>query len=94
MKYAVIDIETTGLSRFKHSISFIGVGLAEDIGEPISKMFIYDVGYDEDVQKFRNLCENLRKRKVSVVWQNGKFDTLFIEQHLGIRLPISEDVML
>ena len=94
MKYAVIDIETTGLSRFKHGITFIGVGLAEDIGEPISKMFIYDVGYDEDVQKFRNLCENLRKRKVSVVWQNGKFDTLFIEQHLGIRLPISEDVML
>ena len=50
MKYAVIDIETTGLSRFKHSITFIGVGLAEDIGEPISKMFIYDVGYDEDVK--------------------------------------------
>lgn len=94
MRYAVIDIETTGLSRFKNNITFIGVGLAKDIGEPISKEFIYNIGYPEDVQKFRNLCKNLRKRKVSIVWQNGKFDTLFIEEQLGIKLPISEDVML
>lgn len=94
MKYAVVDIETTGLNRFRDSITFIGVGLAEEVGEPLAKMFIYDMGIDTDRQKFMNLCENLRKRRVGVIWQNGKFDTLFIEEKLGIRLPITEDVML
>ena len=37
MKYCVIDIETTGLSRFKDDITFIGAELHEDIKQPISK---------------------------------------------------------
>ena len=28
------------------------------------------------------------------MFQNGKFDTLFMEHHLGLRIPIDEDVML
>ena len=38
--YATIDIETTGLNRYKDEITFIGVGLAEDIGQEISKYFV------------------------------------------------------
>lgn len=94
MKYATIDIESTGLNRYKEEITFIGVGLAEDIGEPISKLFIYQWSSKEDRKKFKNLMNNIRKKKLKVVWQNGKFDTLFIELKTGIKIPISEDVML
>lgn len=92
--YATIDIETTGLNRYKDKITFIGVGLAEDVGQPIHKKFVYNWQDEKAHERFYNLCNNLRKRKVRTVFQNGKFDTLFIEQHTGIRLPIHEDVML
>lgn len=92
--YAIIDIETTGLNRYKDKITFIGVGLAEDVGQPIHKKFVYNWQDEKAHERFYNLCNNLRKRKVRTVFQNGKFDTLFIEQHTGIRLPIHEDVML
>lgn len=92
--YATIDIETSGLNRYKDHITFIGVGLAKDIGEPIHKLFIYDWQDESSHERFYNLCNNLRKRKAKTVFQNGKFDTLFIEEHTGIRLPIHEDVML
>ena len=92
--YATIDIETTGLNRYKDEITFIGVGLAEDIGQEISKYFVYNWSDSSCRQKFSNLCENMRKRRVHTVFQNGKFDTLFIEHHTGIKLPIHEDVML
>ena len=94
MKYATIDIESTGLNRYKEEITFIGVGLAEDIGEPISKLFIYQWSDKTDRKKFKNLMKKLKERKLKVVWQNGKFDTLFIELKTGIKIPISEDVML
>lgn len=92
--YATIDIETSGLNRYKDHITFIGVGLAKDIGEPIHKLFIYNWQDESSHERFYNLCNNLRKRKAKTVFQNGKFDTLFIEEHTGIRLPIHEDVML
>lgn len=92
--YATIDIETSGLNRYKDHITFIGVGLAKDIGEPIHKLFIYNWQDESSHERFYNLCNNLRKRKAKTIFQNGKFDTLFIEEHTGIRLPIHEDVML
>lgn len=94
MKYAVIDIESTGFNRYKNDITFIGVGLAKEIGEPIEKYRAYDMSVPDDVEAFKRMCKKLYKSKVYVVWQNGKFDTLFIEQKLGLKLPISEDVMV
>jgi len=94
MKYAVIDIETTGLNRFKDEITYIGVELHKDIKEKGKKTFIYDYADKQDRKKFKNLCKKLRERKVRTVFQNGKFDTLFIETKMGIKLPIHEDVML
>lgn len=93
-KYATIDIETTGLNRYKDNITYIGVGLAEDVSEPIRKGYIFNVQEPEQVEKFRVLCDKLRKKKVRTVFQNGKFDTLFIEVKYDIKLPIHEDVML
>ena len=94
MKYAVIDIETTGLNRFKDDITFIGVELHKDIKQKGKKTFIYDYSKSEDRRKFKNLCKKMKERKIKTVLQNGKFDTLFIETKMGIKLPIHEDVML
>lgn len=92
--FATIDIETTGLNRYKDRITWIGVGLAKDIDSPISKMLIYDAYNEDDLRRFRNVVKHIKKEKARTVLQNGKFDTLFIEHHLGLRIPIDEDVML
>lgn len=92
--FATIDIETTGLNRYKDRITWIGVGLAKDIDSPISKLLLYDASNEDDLRKFRNVVKHIKKEKARTVLQNGKFDTLFIEHHLGLRIPIDEDVML
>lgn len=93
-KYATIDIETTGLNRYKDSITWIGVGLAKDLESDLAKTLIYDASNPKDMKRFHKLVDHIREDRVKVVFQNGKFDTLFIEHHEGIKLPISEDVML
>ena len=92
--FATIDIETTGLNRYKDRITWIGVGLAKDIDSPISKMLIYDASNEDALRRFRNVVKHIKKEKARTVLQNGKFDTLFIEHHLGLKIPIDEDVML
>lgn len=92
--YATIDIETTGLNRYKDKVTFIGVGLSKDVGEPIFKGYIFNVQRPGQVDRFRALVKKLKQHKVRTVFQNGKFDTLFLEQAYGIKLPIHEDVML
>lgn len=93
-QYATIDIETTGLNRYKDSITWIGVGLAKTIDDDLSKILIYDGKSKSDMQKFRNVMKHVREAKAKTVFQNGKFDTLFIEQQLGLKIPIHEDIML
>lgn len=93
-EYATIDIETTGLNRYKDRITWIGVGLAHSIDEDLTKILIYKGDDPESILKFKTLSKKLREHKVKTVFQNGKFDALFIEHHLGVRLPISEDIML
>lgn len=92
--FATIDIETTGLNRYKNKITWIGVGLAKDINSSISKLLIYDASNEDDLRKFRNVVKHIRKEKARTVFQNGKFDALFMEHRLGLRIPIDEDVML
>lgn len=93
-KYATVDIETTGLNRYKDKITWIGIGLSKDLDSDLDKTYIYDTSDPVSMKKFHRRCEWLKENKVKVIFQNGKFDTLFIEHHEGIRLPISEDVML
>lgn len=92
--YATIDIETTGLNRYKDKVTFIGVGLSKNVGEPIFKGYIFNVQKPGQVDRFRALVKKLKQHKARTVFQNGKFDTLFLEQAYGIKLPIQEDVML
>ncbi len=93
-KYAVIDIETTGLNRFKDEITFIGVELHEDIKQPKKKTFIYDFSKPEEIRKFESTVFKMKSKHLRTIYQNGKFDTLFIETKLGVKLPIHEDIML
>ena len=92
--YATIDIETTGLNRYVDSITYIGIGLAHDIGEPIFKGYVLDMSKEENIEKLKEICAKLKKKKAKTVFQNGKFDTLFMEVKYGLKLPISEDIML
>lgn len=93
-KYAVIDIETTGLNRFKDEITFIGLELHKDIKQSQKRTFIFDYSIEQDRKKFIETCKKLKKYNIKTVFQNGKFDTLFIQTKMGIKIPISEDVML
>lgn len=92
-KYATIDIETTGLNRYKDSITWIGVGLAEDI-HSYAKIKTFDMSTPEGQKGFFAAAEKIRLDRIKTVFQNGKFDTLFILEKYGIKIPISHDVML
>lgn len=93
-QFVTIDIETTGLNRYKDHITWIGVGLAKTVDDDLSKILIYDGSSEADMRKFRNVMKHVRESKAKTVFQNGKFDTLFIEHHLGLKIPIHEDTML
>lgn len=92
--FATIDIETTGLNRFKDDITWIGVQINESISDEFGEVRTFDYAKKSKRREFVELITKLKKQKAKLVWQNGKFDTLFIETKMGIKLPISEDVML
>ena len=95
--YATMDIETTGLNRYSDEITCIGIGLTHSLeDEKFFKAWILDMQKPESVEKLLSIIKKLRRHKARIVWQNGKFDTLFIEWKYGkeFRLPISEDIML
>lgn len=95
MLYATIDIETTGLNRYTDRITFIGIGLAHSVEEEkFFKGYILDMSKEDSVQKLEDICNRLKEKKAKLIFQNGNFDTLFIEWKYGIKLPVSEDIML
>lgn len=93
-QFATIDIETTGLNRYKDNITWIGVGLSKTINDDSPKILTYNASSESDMHKFHNVLKHIKESKARTVFQNGKFDTLFIEHHQGIKIPISEDIML
>lgn len=90
--YATIDIETTGLNRFKDKITWIGIGISKTEG--FTKEYYLDMRDNKELDRFKSIVDRLKTKKVKTVFQNGKFDTLFVEAQYGIKLPIHEDVML
>lgn len=92
--YATIDIETTGLNRFKDEITWIGVQINTSLNDENPTVYTFNYSHKLDREEFIVLMGKLKKAKAKLVWQNGKFDTLFIHTKLGLKLPISEDVML
>lgn len=94
MIYATLDIETTGLNRFKDGITWVGVQINNGVDDEEPEILTFDYAKKSDVKAFVALAKNLREEKVKFVWQNGKFDTLFLLTHLDLKLPIDDDVML
>lgn len=94
LMYASIDIETTGLNRYKDEITFIGIELHKSIDSPALKVYIFDWSNPKDRSRFKQIVKKLKEHRVKCIWQNGKFDTLFIAVKTGIYLPIHEDIML
>lgn len=93
--YATIDIESTGLNRYKDEITFIGIGLSRSLEDKkFFKGYILDMSNPDNIQKLHKICDRLKQHKAKTVFQNGKFDALFIEWKYGIKLPISDDIML
>ena len=92
--YATIDIETTGLNRFKDNITWIGVQINESIDDIDPKVYTFDYSNKSSRKKFQSLMKHLKLNKAKLIWQNGKFDTLFLQTKTGVLYPIHEDVML
>lgn len=92
--YATVDIETTGLNRFKDEITWVGVQLNESLYDDSPEVYTFDFSKRTKEKQFLELIERLKKEKYKLIWQNGKFDTLFLQVKTGIKLPISEDVLL
>ena len=93
--YATIDIETTGLNRYSDRVTFIGIGLAHSIeDEKFFKAYILDMSTEEGESKLKKICKKLREHKATCIFQNGNFDTLFLEWKYGVKLPVSDDIML
>lgn len=86
MIHAVLDIETTGLNRYKDKINICGVYIPE-----------YDYyAQPSDVGDFMSLLCRLPE-KPHMIWANGKFDTLFLEEQWKIPaeyLTIDDDIMI
>lgn len=93
-EYVTIDIETEGLNRYQHKITWIGVGLAKSIDDDNPKILTYDASKPERLKKFFNVMKKVREFGCKTVFQNGKFDTLFMEYRIDLRVPINEDILL
>lgn len=87
--YATIDIETTGLNRFTDDITWVGVQVNKE-----DKKKVRTFNWKKERDEFITYMESLKEKKAKLVWQNGKFDTLFLKEKIGILYPIHEDVML
>jgi DNA polymerase-1 len=86
MMFAVIDIETTGLNRYKDKINVCGV-------------YIPDYNYYAQPTRSSELTKLLNSlpEKPHMIWANGKFDTLFLEEQWKIpkdMLTIDDDIMI
>ena len=95
MIYATMDIESTGLNRYTDRITFIGLGLTHSVDDKsFYKAWIFDMSIPEMVEKFLQIIKRLLRLGAKFIFQNGNFDTLFIEWKHGIKIPVSDDIML
>lgn len=84
--YIVLDIETTGLNRFKDKINICGVYIPD---------YDYYQGFTSS-DELKHFLYTLPE-KPHMIWANGKFDTLFLETQWHIPaeyLTIDDDIMI
>lgn len=86
MLFTVLDIETTGLNRYKDKINVCGIFVPE-----------YDYyAQPTNREDFLKILQQFPE-KPHMIWQNGKFDTLFLEEQWKIPpelLTIDDDIMI
>lgn len=93
--FATIDIETTGLNRYRDKVTYIGIGLTHSLEDKsFFKAYIINMLEESGEAKLRKICQKLKECKAHCIFQNGNFDTLFLEWKYGIKLPVSDDIML
>lgn len=90
-KYCTIDIETTGLDRYSDSITYVGIGVADEIGQPLKYKFFT---MSDEYNGLETQLSQLKENKTQLIFQNGKFDTLFLNIKGFPLLPIHHDVMI
>ena len=86
MMHLVIDIETTGLNRYKDKINVCGMYFPE------SDSYVQALSKEQMISVLNSL-----PTKPHMIWANGKFDTLFLEEAWKIPkeyLTIDDDIMI
>lgn len=92
---AVIDIESTGLDKYEDKITYVGIGLVKSLKSlDVDKYLIYNMNKKDSVEALKHTLDKLEKYRMKLVFQNGKFDTMFLTEKGFKYLPIGDDIML
>ena len=65
--FATIDIETTGLNRFKDDITWIGVQINQSISDEFGEVRTFDYAKKSERREFVELITRLKKQKAKLV---------------------------
>lgn len=78
-RHVYLDIETTGLSRFHHKITVVGIYLVDGSGSRLVQLVAEQVTKD-------NLLESLEGTDIMFTYNGSRFDLPFIHAYLGVDL--------
>jgi len=78
------DIETTGLKPYSREVLYMGIAYRED-----EVVILY-----KDLIKSQIIKEFLSRKDLLFGWQNGQFDTIFLNNKLGLPAIINHDSMI
>jgi uncharacterized protein YprB with RNaseH-like and TPR domain len=76
---ADVDIETTGLDRYRDEVTVVGICLERDRTREVVQL------YDDTLSR-RNVLGAVREADILYSYNGARFDLPFIEQYLGVDL--------
>ncbi len=76
---AYVDIETTGLNRYKYDLTVVGICLEQGRSRKVIQL------YDSTLTR-RNLLDAVKGADTLYTFNGERFDIPFIEHHLGLNL--------
>ena len=91
---AIIDIETTGLNKFEDDINLIVVGIDHNKNGEIDTYKVISKDDPDMLSKVEAVYKHLKKNRATCIYQNGKFDVLFLEEKFDLKFPIHHDIMV
>lgn len=77
---AYIDVETTGLNRYRDEVTVVGICLESGRSREVLQF------YDATLSR-KNVLDAVRDADVLYSFNGERFDLPFIEHHLGLNLP-------